>query len=119
MGLSSHLMLDTQRGRDDAVVSVRGDVDLTTFGAPSLSVESALRVACVGVTVLVLDLRGVDFIDTSGLRLVISEQQRAEAGGYRFVVVPGPGKVQRLFEIAWFPGGHPLFGDAPMEPAGG
>ena len=108
-------MLDTQRGRDDAVVSVRGDVDLTTFGA----VESALRVACVGVTVLVLDLRGVDFIDTSGLRLVISEQQRAEAGGYRFVVVPGPGKVQRLFEIAGFPGGHPLFGDAPMEPAGG
>ena len=108
-------MLDTRRGRDDAVVLVTGDVDLAMFGA----VESALRAARVGVTVLVLDLHEVDFMDTSGLRLVIAEQQRAEADGHRFVVVPGSGKVQRLFEIAGFPGGHPPFGDAPTEPAGG
>jgi anti-sigma B factor antagonist len=108
-------MLDTRRGRDEAVVSVQGDVDLTTFGA----VQSALRAACEGVTVLVLDLRHVDFMDTSGLRLVISEQRRAQAGGYRFVVIRGSGKIQRLFEIAGFPDGHPLFGDAPIEPAGG
>jgi len=90
-------------------------VDLTTFRA----VESALDAAREGATVLVLDLREVDFMDTSGLRLVISEQQRAETDGYRFVVVPGSGKVQRLFEIAGFPGGHPLFADPPMESAGG
>ena len=52
---------------------------------------------------LVLDLRAVGFMDTSGLRLVISQQRRAEAGGYRFVVVPGSAKIQRLFEIAGFP----------------
>ena len=115
MGLSSHLRLGTRRIRDDAFVSVQGDVDLTTFGA----VESALEAARVGATVLVLDLREVGFMDTSGLRLVISEQQRAEAAGYRFVVVPGTGKVQRLFEIAGFPVGHSLFADAPAEPAAG
>jgi anti-anti-sigma factor len=107
--------LDTRRIQDDAVVSVRGDVDLTTFGA----VESALDAARAGTTVLVLDLREVGFMDTSGLRLVISEQQRAEAGGYRFVVIPGSGKVQRLFEIAGFPGGHSLFADPPTESHGG
>lgn len=115
MGLSSDLRLDTRRIRDDAVVSVQGDIDLTTFGA----VESALDAARVGANVLVLDLSEVEFMDTSGLRLVISEQQRAEADGYRFVVVPGSGKVRRLFDIAGFPGGHPLFGDAPTEPGGG
>jgi anti-anti-sigma factor len=107
--------LDTRRIRDDAFVSVEGDVDLTTFGA----VASALDAAREGATVLVLDLHDVGFMDTSGLRLVISEQQRAESDGYRFVVVPGTGKVQRLFEIAGFPIGHPLFADPPTEPSGG
>jgi anti-anti-sigma factor len=115
LGLSSHLRLDTRRIRDDSFVSVEGDVDLTTFGA----IASALDAARVGATVLVLDLRDVGFMDTSGLRLVISEQQRAKADGYRFVVVPGTSKVQRLFEIAGFPIGHPLFADPPTEPAGG
>ena len=115
MGLSSHLRLDTRRILGDAIVSVQGDVDLTTYDA----VESALDAARVGATVLVLDLREVGFMDTSGLRLVISQQQRAELDGYRFVVVPGSAKIQRLFEIAGFRGGDPLFADPPPEPAGG
>jgi anti-anti-sigma factor len=113
--MSSHVTLDTQRIRDAAVVSVRGDIDLTACDAVQKSLDDARRTA----TVLVLDLRAVGFMDTSGLRLVISEQQRADADGYRFVVLAGPGKVQRLFEIAGFPNGHPLFAGAPTELAGG
>ncbi len=115
MGLSSHLTLDTHRIRDAVVVSLRGDVDLTACEA----VQTALDAARGRGTVLVLDLRAVGFMDTSGLRLVISEQQRAEADGYRFVVVPGLDKVQRLFEIAGFTNEHPLFAGAPTELAGG
>ena len=115
MGLSSHLKLETRRIRDGAVVSIEGDVDMTT----SDGVESALRAARVGAAVVVLDLRAVGFMDTSGLRLVISEQQRAEADGYRFAVVPGSDRVQRLFEIAGFSAGHPLFADMPPDAAGG
>ena len=100
MGLSSHLRLDTERIRDGAVVSVWGDVDLTTFGAA----KSALDAARGGATVLILDLREVGFMDTSGLRLVIEEQRRAAEGGYRFAVVRGSGRVQRLFEIAGLAG---------------
>ncbi|HUA05702.1 MAG TPA: STAS domain-containing protein [Solirubrobacteraceae bacterium] len=115
MGLSSHLTLDTRRLGDAAVVSVGGDIDLTAADA----VESALDAARGQCTVLVLDLRAVGFMDTSGLRLVISCQQRAEADGYRFAVVPGSDKIRRLFEIAGFPQGHPLFAGAPTELAGG
>ena len=115
MGLSSHLRLDTRRIGDAAVVSVEGDIDLTTFRAA----ESALDAARGQCTVLVLDLRAVGFMDTSGLRLVISQRQRAEAEGYRFVVVPGSDRIRRLFEIAGFPVRHPLFAGAPTELAGG
>lgn len=115
MGLASHLSLDTRRVGDAAVVSVEGDIDLTTFDA----VESALDAARGQGTVLVLNLRAVEFMDTSGLRLVISEQQRADAHGYRFVVLPGSAKLRRLFEIAGFPAGHALFAGVPTELAGG
>jgi len=97
-------------------VSVQGDVDLTTCDAVESALDAAPR---VGATVLVLDLREVGFMDTSGLRLVISQQQRAELDGYRFVVVPGSARIQRLFEIAGFRGGDPLFADPPPEPIGG
>ena len=115
MGLSSHLRLDARRIGDAAVIAVGGDIDLTTFGA----VESALDAARGQCAVLILDLRAVGFMDTSGLRLVISCQQRAEADGYGFVVVPGSDRIRRLFEIAGFPDGHPLFAGAPTELAGG
>jgi hypothetical protein len=35
------------------------------------------------------------------------------------VVVNGSHRVRRLFEIAGFPEGHPLFAGAPVELAGG
>jgi anti-anti-sigma factor len=78
------------------VVAPRGDVDLATASA----VQSALEARERTDNALVLDLRGVGFLDTSGLRVVVEETHRAEAGGYRFAVVRGPERVQRIFDIA-------------------
>jgi anti-sigma B factor antagonist len=76
-------------------------------------VAGACARASVG-GVLVLDLRGIEFMDTSGLRLVLEHQRRADATGLRFVLVRGPAVVQRLFEVAGL--GHQLtFVDNPAE----
>jgi anti-sigma B factor antagonist len=115
VGLSSHLSLDLRRIGDASVVSARGDIDLSTFAKAA----AALEAACEGAGVVLLDLREVSFMDTSGLRLVVEEQRRAAAGGYRFGVVPGPAKVRRLFEIAGFAGDDELFVDAPTLLSGG
>ncbi len=95
------------------VVSAHGEIDIATAG----KVEAALDGAR-GVGVLVLDLRGVEFIDTSGLRLIVSERRRADAGGYRFAIVRGPSNVQRLLEIAGFPHEDSLFVHDPAELTG-
>ncbi len=108
---SSQLSLQLRRVADATVVSARGDIDLSTV-AKALA---ALDEARAGAERLVLDLREVGFMDTSGLRLVIEEQRRAAEGGYRFAVVPGPGRVQRLFEIAGLAGEEGLFVDAPTR----
>ena len=113
MGLSTNLNVDLRRIGDVSIVEVHGDIDLTTFG----QVEAALAAARDGARSVFLDLRQVEFMDTSGLRLVIQEQQQAEIGGYRFAVVRGRRIVQRLFEIAGLPSGSDLFVDAP-SPAG-
>jgi anti-anti-sigma factor len=115
LGLSSQLSLELHRTGDAAVVSARGDIDLSTL----TKAETALAEARTGAGLLVLDLREVGFMDTSGLRLVIEEQQRAAQGGYRFAVVRGPSRVQRLFEIAGLAGEEELFVDTPTQPGAG
>ena len=48
---------------------------------------------------VVLDLRGLEFMDSSGLRLVVLADMRAREAGRRFALVTGPETVHRVFEI--------------------
>ena len=47
-----------------------------------------------------LDLRDVCFLDSTGLRLLLSWQAACAADGARFSVIPGPPVVERVLEIA-------------------
>lgn len=52
------------------------------------------------VSDVTLDVAGVDFIDSSGLRLIVEAHQRAEAAGRRLVVRRPSTAVVRLLEIS-------------------
>jgi anti-sigma B factor antagonist len=85
-------------GRDDGSAWVRpiGDLDLDTVHR----VETALaELRENGCGELVLDLRGLTFMDSTGLRLVIRWHTAARDDGFRFAVVPGPEVVQRVFRL--------------------
>lgn len=47
----------------------------------------------------VLDLRGLTFIDSSGLRALIMADQRVRSEGGRFVVVKGTDRVNDVLEM--------------------
>ncbi len=81
------------RDGDVTVVSVAGEVDIATVEAVR-DVLEPIRGA------VVLDLGGVTFLDTSGLRLVVERDRRSRADGDPFSILPGPDDVQRLFDIA-------------------
>jgi anti-anti-sigma factor len=102
------------------VVSARGDIDLSTVEKARAAMDAARAEGAHPARgrSLFLDLREVGFMDTSGLRLVIEEQQRAAAEGYRFAVFPGPPRVQRLFQIAGLEG-EGLFADPSGLPSVG
>jgi anti-anti-sigma factor len=73
-----------------------GEVDMVA--APG--VEQAVGRLCVeGTTRIVLDLREVTFIDSSGLRAILSADGLCRQHGCEFSLVPGPEQVQGLFEM--------------------
>jgi anti-anti-sigma factor len=80
-----------------AIVTPRGELDLS--GAAVLEPELERLVDEPGLTTLVLDLSRLDFMDSSGLRLVVVASTRAREAGRRFVLVRGDEQVHRVFEI--------------------
>ena len=50
-------------------------------------------------SILVLDLRRVEFVDSTGLRAVIAADERARSQDRRLAVVSGPNAVARLLEV--------------------
>jgi anti-anti-sigma factor len=47
-----------------------------------------------------LDLSGLTFIDSTGIRAVLAAKGLCAAHECRFVVIPGPAHVQRVFEVS-------------------
>lgn len=84
------------RDGDAVRVIVEGELDL----AAAPSVEELLRAPLQdGVERRVLDLRGLTFMDSSGLRTILSAHGAARREGWALQIVPGPPAVQRVFEI--------------------
>jgi anti-sigma B factor antagonist len=95
-------------GQIDVVVSHVGETDFVApAGEIDIATAPAVRralIATVGNRRLVLDLRGVEFMDTSGLKLLVSEHRRARERGGTFAIVQGPARVQRLLDVAGLTG---------------
>lgn len=73
-----------------------GELDLGT----AERVEQELRrVEEAGSSALVLDLSGLTFIDSTGLRLVIETGTKARERGQALSIIRGPDAVQRVFEL--------------------
>jgi anti-sigma B factor antagonist len=82
--------------RDTAVVALEGEIDLAA--AP----EAERRIAEAEArkpALLVVDLREVTFMDSSGLRVLLTAHRRAEQAGRGFALVKGGQAVGRLLEV--------------------
>lgn len=85
-----------ERRGEAAVVSVVGEIDLAT----AEELGAVLRAPEAQAPTVVLDLRAVTFIDSSGLSVIVGEHQRAQAEQRRLVVaVEGAPMVERLFDL--------------------
>jgi anti-sigma B factor antagonist len=73
-----------------------GELDLDT--APRLD-EALAAARAAGAARIVLDMRALAFMDSTGLRLVIRWDTDAREQRFAFAIVPGPEVVQRVFRL--------------------
>lgn len=79
------------------MLELRGELDLVSAPVLREAVESP---ALDAADALVLDLRELQFIDSSGLRAILSAYERAQQRGQEFALTRGSQQVQRLLDIA-------------------
>jgi anti-sigma B factor antagonist len=73
-----------------------GELDLSS--APRLD-EALRRPELRGSPWLVIDLRELQFMDSTGLRALLTAHSRAAEAGHRLTLVVGEGAVGRLIEL--------------------
>ena len=77
-----------------AEVALSGELDISTYEDALAQLEAAERSA---PELLVVDLAGLRFVDSTGVRLVLSADERAREAGRRLALRLGDGSARRVF----------------------
>jgi anti-anti-sigma factor len=90
--------IDIEGFEEDGAHTLRLSGELDLAAVPSL--ESEVRHLCEadGTRGITIDLRGLRFIDSTGLAAIVLAARLCAKHGFDFELVPGPRAVQRLFE---------------------
>jgi anti-sigma B factor antagonist len=84
---------ETSERSDGVHVELSGELDISSAsGVESRLVEVEQREP----SLLVLDLRRVNFIDSTGLSMIINADGRAKKAGRRLTIVSGDGVPRRI-----------------------
>jgi len=109
--VESSFNVETRDRNQAVVIGVTGELDLAS--SPALERELERGVASQA-EVVVVDLRQLDFMDSTGLSVLVRAHQRATEKGKRFGVVRGPQQVQRLLSLTGV-ADRLILGDSPDE----
>ena len=83
-------------GYEDGIatfIALSGELDLAAEKETRRAFE---RVERWNPAVLVADLTGLEFMDATGIKLLVAADRRARRAGRRLVVLTAPGGVRRL-----------------------
>jgi anti-anti-sigma factor len=91
-------ILDVRTEDRDGLVHMAlvGELDLSSVAKVQ---EELRRIEADAPAKLVVDLSKLSFLDSTGLRCIVTADERAREQGRRIVIVRGPDAVQRVFAI--------------------
>ena len=115
--------VEVHRDERGAVVEPRGELDLATIdmldAAFEVAVTETLRAAPDGTerhARLVLDLRGLTFIDSTGLRMLLALDRRAQHDGFQLTMYAPGAPAYRAIQVCGLDTLLPFA--APVEASG-
>jgi anti-sigma B factor antagonist len=96
MGAQEQLQIALRQEPDRVVVKLTGELDMANAPVLQNAVEGDELSAAKTV---VLDLQQLTFVDSTGLRIILSARELCWRRGQEFAVTPGSQQVQRLLSV--------------------
>jgi anti-anti-sigma factor len=87
---------DVHPDRERVIVRLAGELDLGVAPRVEATVQELID---AGFTAVVIDLRELRFMDSTGLRMLVAAQRLAEERSCALSLIRGPQEVHRVFEI--------------------
>jgi anti-sigma B factor antagonist len=96
MGAQEQLHIGTREESDRIILSLQGELDMANAPLLQGAIESD---QLAGTATVVLDLQELTFLDSTGLRIILSARELCWRRGQEFAVTPGSPQVQRLLSV--------------------
>lgn len=93
---AEHLQVAVRSERDRIVLRLRGELDLASAPLLQSEIESA---EAAEATLVILDLDELEFIDSTGLRIILAAHERFRQRGQTLALTSGSQQVRRLMSI--------------------
>jgi anti-anti-sigma factor len=93
--VNAEFQVEVRREGSAAVIAISGELDLAS--GPRLEVELAALDAAVRL--VVVDLRNLEFMDSTGLSIIVRAHQRLAEQDCELSLVRGSPQVQRLLDL--------------------
>lgn len=91
------LSMSSEREGDVHSICLFGELGLATAEAVERELE---RVEATDTAAIIVDLSGLEFMDSSGVRLMLIANARSRADANRLTLLRGPAAVQRVLELS-------------------
>jgi anti-sigma B factor antagonist len=96
--VAQQLAADVRANRRTALVELRGELDLATVSKVA-DLLDGLETTADGIRHIVLDLRGLTFMDSTGLHELLRQSEYARTNRHNLAVVRGSDAIQRLLQL--------------------
>lgn len=114
--MADHFRVQARSQGSTRILAVSGELDL----AAAASVEEELNAALETATqLIVVDLETLDFIDSTGLSVLVRAQQRAREAGLELGLINPGAQVERLLNLTGLSERLTLTESLPEGPGGG
>jgi anti-anti-sigma factor len=93
----AQLELHTEKSGGTVTMRLAGEIDLSQASRFHDELE---RAEALEPEILIVDLRGLTFMDSTGLRMLLGMRRSCEEAGRRLAIIRGQQQVQDLFRVA-------------------
>ncbi len=90
------LSVSVEADGDAVKLAARGEMDLATADIVD---RELVKAEASDARRIILDLSGVEFIDSSGLKVLVYAARRSNSDSNRLAVMPGTGQVAKMLKL--------------------